>query len=67
MKKEIVNAYAPFDDMTFIMEETYAEDGRLLSIECIGWYCGEPDEEANKTFAHQLKGIYDDAEGAEQA
>lgn len=44
----IYTVYARYDDMTFIMQE---EDNKLSVV---GFYFGEPDEEATKTYAGSL-------------
>ena len=59
MKKELYGVYAPSWDMTFIVEDTYNENGDLLSTECVGWYHGEPDERDNETFKGKLKASYE--------
>lgn len=55
--KEIYTAYAAENDMTFIMCDTYenASKEKLLSTEVIGFYFGEPTEEATKEFPGSLK------------
>lgn len=45
MRKEIVTAYAPSIDNTYVMEYTYDEAGEIRRMECVGWYCGTPCEE----------------------
>lgn len=52
MLEEIRTAYAEADDMTFIIKETET------STEVIGFYWGEPDEEATKKFIGKLKAEY---------
>ena len=59
MKKELYGVYAPSWDMTFIMEDTYNENGDPISSECVGWYHGEPTEEDNETFKGKLKASYE--------
>lgn len=51
MRKELETAYAADSDMTFIIENTYDEDDEILKIEVVGFYFGEPDEEATKMYA----------------
>ena len=58
MDQELYTAYAPANDMTFIMVDTFDEDGAPMATECIGWYFGEPNEEATNAFAGQLKAEY---------
>lgn len=55
MKKELYSTYAKNDDMTFIMEDTYNEDGEIISTECVGFYFGEPNDESNTQFKGKLK------------
>ena len=45
MYTEIEIAYAQHNDMTFIMEYTYDENGDPISIECVGWHHGEPNDD----------------------
>ena len=55
---ELIPEYVPDYGHTFIMEATYAYD-RLISQECVGWYCGEPDEERTKRWANRdMKATY---------
>ena len=49
--------YADHHDMTFIMEDTYVGN-EVASTECVGWYWGEPNEEATQTFIGKLKAEY---------
>lgn len=49
----ITTVYAEKDDMTFIIKET---DN---STEVVGFYWGEPDEEATKNFIGKLKAEYE--------
>lgn len=58
LKKVIEALYSPYGDMTFIMEDTYDEDGEPVSTECVGWYYGEPDEKSTKVFIGKLKAEY---------
>lgn len=52
---EVYGVYAPEHDLTFIMEETYNDDGEPVSLEVKGFYYGEPNDECNKTFYNDLK------------
>ena len=52
MRKEIESTYAPSTDNTFVMEYTYDDNGDICRMECVGWYCGEPDNEMTKRFCH---------------
>lgn len=55
---KIREVYAEADDMTFIMEEEFVGED-VKSIECIGWYCGEPNEEDTIHYArHGMIAIY---------
>lgn len=50
----IYTVYAIHDDITFIMKE------EQNSMEVIGFYFGEPDEEATNKFAYkELKAVFD--------
>ena len=55
--KEIYTVYAKNDDMTFIMCDT-TEDGEISSTEVVGWYWGEPNDEATAHFVGKVKAIY---------
>lgn len=59
MKKELYPIYAPSADTTFIMEDTYNENGELISAECVGFYFGEPTAEDNETFKGKLKANFE--------
>lgn len=58
MDQELYTAYAPANDMTFIMVDTFDESGTPIATECIGWYCGEPNEDATREFCGSLKAEY---------
>lgn len=47
MKKEIETAYAPENDLTFIMQYIYHDD-ELVKMDCIGFYYGEPNDETTR-------------------
>ena len=55
MKTEIYTTYAEKADMTFIMCDTFDKVGEVVSVECIGWYFGKPDETATKMYKGKLK------------
>lgn len=49
---ELIPEYAHDHDRTYIMEATYV--GReCISMECVGWYCGEPNEDDTKYHANR--------------
>ena len=48
MKEILVECYAQNHDTTFVMRETFDESGDIIKMECVGWYCGEPNEELTK-------------------
>lgn len=54
MKKEIYAVYSQAD-MTFVMEDTYNDNGDVVSTECVGFYYGEPDEKSTEYFVGKLK------------
>lgn len=60
MRKEIEDIYSEESDMTFIMENTYDETDILISIECVGWYFGTPDLQADEEYKGSLKTTYKD-------
>ena len=55
---EIYTAYAPNNDITFIMRDTYHFNGELESTAVIGWYYGEPDDENTRQFIGDLVAYY---------
>ena len=59
MKTEIYGIYSKEYDITFIMEEKFTDDDSPISLEVKGFYYGEPDDEANKTFYNDLKAEFD--------
>lgn len=44
MKEKFSTVYAPHDDITFIMRQTFDRNGECRSLAVVGWYYGEPDE-----------------------
>ena len=57
---ELIPEYVPGYDHTFIMKATYV-NGECKTMECVGWYCGEPTDEYTKRFAnHDMKANYDE-------
>ena len=44
MKVIIEANYCPEADITYLMRYTY-QDGQLVKMECIAFYCGEPNED----------------------
>ena len=50
--KELHGEYVPGYDHTFVMESTYVA-GECVSTECVGWYCGEPDDVLIKQYANR--------------
>lgn len=52
MTEKIYGVYAPDHDSTFVMKDTYDEDGGIIRMECVGWYCGEPNDDMNERFSH---------------
>jgi len=57
MREEIYTVYAEGNDMTFIMKNIYNGD-ELVSTEVVGWYWGEPGEDATKACIGKLKAEY---------
>lgn len=60
-REEIETNYCESADMTYIMKTTY-DGNQVTSIECIGWYCGEPNDNATEFYGSKgcLKAIYND-------
>ena len=48
----INTVYSEEADMTFIMKEDES------SVEVVGFYCGEPDDNATQSFIGHLKAIF---------
>ncbi len=53
----IYTVYSSESDMTFIMEETTSDKTKKISV--VGFYYGEPDEEATKDFTGSLTAVID--------
>lgn len=51
----VYTVYSEKSDMTFIMKET--PDGNKQTISVVGFYFGEPNEEATKTFNGSLMAV----------
>lgn len=60
MKTRIYTVYAKDDDMTFIMRET--RNGVNKVVEVVGFYFGEPDEDATEEFRDSLFAVFGDDE-----
>ena len=59
IRVRLYGAYAEADDMTFVMEDTTV-DGKCVKLECVGWYCGEPNDDDNKKYADRnYTALYD--------
>ena len=58
MRKQFYATYAPDTDITFIMCETFGDEN-IMSMEVVGWYFGEPDEELTGAYIGKLKAICD--------
>lgn len=56
---EIYTAYAPHNDITFIMKDTLDENGEPCKTEVVGWYYGEPDDQNTRDFIGDLVAEYD--------
>lgn len=54
LSETIYPVYAKNWDMTFIMRDI-TDGEELKSMECVGWYYGEPDEESTVKFIGKLK------------
>lgn len=55
MRTQTYTTYAKETDMTFIMQDTYDISGDVISVECVGWYFGQPDECATKMYIGKIK------------
>lgn len=54
----LVGCYSEAHDMTFIRKDTFDTNGDLVSMEVVGFYCGEPDDASNEEYNGDLKGKY---------
>lgn len=54
MRREVYGIYQKEYDLTFVMEEKFTDSGEPYTLEVKGFYYGEPDEEATKTFYGDL-------------
>ena len=54
----IRECYSPEHDMTFLRKDVESRDGVLISMEVVGFYSGEPDAEATRTYNGSLKAEY---------
>ena len=54
IRTEIYTVFSQDRYMTFIMEEVF-ENEEPISVECKGFYFGEPDEELTKAYYGELK------------
>ena len=52
-KGKITTAYCKKDDLTFILKET------PTSMEVVGFYFGEPNEQCTKQYTGKLKAEFD--------
>ena len=52
----LYGAYCPTEDKTFVMRDTYV-NGDIKYSECVGWYCGEPDDKFNEDYSHGGKDL----------
>lgn len=37
-------------ELTFVMEVIYDENNEIRRMECVGWYCGEPNDEDTEHY-----------------
>lgn len=51
--------YCEKDDMTFIMQDSYNENGVLIKQAVIGWYYGQPEENLTKRYTCDLVAEYE--------
>ena len=54
-----VGCYCQGHDLTFVQRELYL-NGEIVMATCVGWYHGEPSDEATKHFSNnKLTAVYD--------
>ena len=61
-RKPISVHYCEKDDMTFIMQVSYDENGTLIKQACVGWYYGEPEKNLTKRYIDDLVAEYEYAD-----
>ena len=54
--------YCEKDDMSFIMQSNYDENGNLYRQQCVGWYYGAPELELTKKYTCDLVAEYTSAD-----
>ena len=59
MTTKIYGVYAPSHDITFVMRETYDDNGDPLTLAVTGFYCGEPDDPSNLDFDGDTEAEFD--------
>ena len=55
--EKIYTAYAPENDITFIMKDSYDPNGDVSATEVVGWHYGEPCN-ASRNYVNDLKATY---------
>lgn len=58
-RNPISTHYCEADDMTFIMQDSYDDNGNLVKQACIGWYYGKPEANLTKRYTCDLVAEYD--------
>lgn len=56
---KIYGVYAPSHDITFVMKETYNDNGDPEKLAVTGFYFGEPDDQSNLDFDGDLEAEFD--------
>ena len=56
---KIYGVYAPSHAITFVMRETYDDDGTPQTLAVTGFYFGEPTEQDNLTFDGDMEARFD--------
>ena len=59
MTTKIYGVYAPSHDITFVMRETYDDNGDPLTLAVTGFYFGEPDDQSNLDFDGDTEAEFD--------
>ena len=57
--QKIYGIYAPSHDITFVMKETYDDDGNPEKLAVTGFYYGEPEDQSNLDFDGDLEAEFD--------
>lgn len=55
---QIYTAYAERNDITFIMKDSYDENGDVATTEVVGWHYGKPNRKITPNYIGELTTTY---------